>query len=189
MKISIHTLTQRVTDLTAKYLRCVSISIHTLTQRVTQRRRKQSRHALHFNPHPHAEGDNRELAMREDALKISIHTLTQRVTRDIYRRRLFRQISIHTLTQRVTDWFLTSVNKKRDFNPHPHAEGDYNFASCSFSNLHFNPHPHAEGDVNMIQCRHPYGDFNPHPHAEGDSVMHMVIFRLLKFQSTPSRRG
>ena len=78
------------------------ISIHTLTQRVTRRLRLINWLPIHFNPHPHAEGDPFGFSMIGSVTFISIHTLTQRVTDWTDFEPLYRGISIHTLTQRVT---------------------------------------------------------------------------------------
>ena len=56
-KISIHTLTQRVTEKLLERFGVQSISIHTLTQRVTIASTLEIQTWIYFNPHPHAEGD------------------------------------------------------------------------------------------------------------------------------------
>ena len=56
-RISIHTLTWRVTLISAKWPVLVKISIHTLTWRVTAAEFYASGGGMDFNPHPHVEGD------------------------------------------------------------------------------------------------------------------------------------
>ena len=57
-------------------------------------------------------------------MEISIHTLTQRVTLQELLGADVEIISIHTLTQRVTRRYGTKIGTGKNFNPHPHAEGD-----------------------------------------------------------------
>ena len=80
-KISIHTLTLRVTRAADTAQDRVNISIHTLTLRVTSISPDTANQILNFNPHPHTEGDKMDEFIRRLAEMISIHTLTLRVTR------------------------------------------------------------------------------------------------------------
>ena len=58
--ISIHTLTWRVTKAIVDKMGADTISIHTLTWRVTEKEVKWNETKIHFNPHPHVEGDYME---------------------------------------------------------------------------------------------------------------------------------
>ena len=57
VRISIHTLTWRVTRGFNGFARTYPISIHTLTWRVTTSRCNTRNLLVYFNPHPHVEGD------------------------------------------------------------------------------------------------------------------------------------
>ena len=56
---------------------------------------------------------------------ISIHTLTRRVTKKTSVLGGTVSISIHTLTRRVTRRLDGASSGPRNFNPHPHTEGDF----------------------------------------------------------------
>ena len=122
-------------------------------------------------------------------LWISIHTLTWRVTTRRELSNYVWDISIHTLTWRVTKYKITHIDKKSDFNPHPHVEGDGNSGAGVSGVCNFNPHPHVEGDLifSLINIFSSY--FNPHPHVEGDQTIVCSIAARNGFQSTPSRGG
>ena len=185
---SIPTLTRRVTNSKELGGNNESISIHTLTRRVTQSNACPIRKCSNFNPHPHTEGDCLGKQTTAEAL-ISIHTLTRRVTRVVYRFIALQCISIHTLTRRVTSIVVT-VNHCPAISIHTLTR---RVTLCkSYSDGHrrnFNPHPHTEGDSEpcVRPCGHKY--FNPHPHTEGDFQDRFCLAATAKFQSTPSHGG
>ncbi len=115
---------RRVTHCVIPHSHIRRISIHTLTRRVTWHVTYPPYTALDFNPHPHTEGDQAELMQAQQMALISIHTLTRRVTSSA--RSCYPPISYfnpHPHTE--GDSFPVRVERAPlHFNPHPHTEGD-----------------------------------------------------------------
>ena len=79
------------------------------------------------------------------------------------------EISIHTLTQRVTVPLVAMQKGRKDFNPHPHAEGDSMRRQLNEGKTDISIHTLTQ----RVTCKRRFAgtvndDFNPHPHAEGD---------------------
>ena len=72
------------------------------------------------------------------------------------------------------------------FNPRPREEGDKENYAFNLSGLYFNPRPREEGDGIKKYTDEQSWHFNPRPREEGDSHNPIIIFILVKFQSTPA---
>ena len=98
-------------------------------------------------------------------------------------------ISIHTLTQRVTRPGNGLTGPGKNFNPHPHAEGDIPCCFTVSMTPYFNPHPHAEGDMTWPNHSANRSTFQSTPSRRGWLNFLNCNYHSTLFQSTPSRRG
>ena len=99
--VSIHARTRRATaGHDAADVRD-DVSIHARTRRATRRRPWPARHAMCFNPRPHAAGD---VSVSESPAGI--------------------HVSIHARTRRATRPATANAQRAACFNPRPHAAGD-----------------------------------------------------------------
>ena len=122
-KISIHSLTRRLTTEEVIALPDQTISIHSLTRRLTESFPAPAQPTGYFNSQPHKEADA-EYEQLADYLIISIHSLTRRLT----------------LSRKV------GAENEEDFNSQPHKEADEDSHTSRPAFGHFNSQPHKEAD-------------------------------------------